>query len=130
LIADLDCFKGVNDNHGHDAGDEVLKKFAEALKSNTRASDICGRMGGDEFLLVITHVEDAHIRTTVERLREQFCSQKFSLGGKPFSVTVSVGVCGFQGAEPPEFSKLLKQADKALYSAKRAGRNQAKIEFL
>ncbi|HYL83556.1 MAG TPA: diguanylate cyclase [Candidatus Angelobacter sp.] len=128
--ADLDCFKSVNDNHGHDAGDEVLKRFAKVLKENTRASDICGRMGGDEFLLVITHVQDAHIRTTVDRLREQFCSQKFSFGGKTFSVTVSIGVCGFQGSEPPEFSRLVRQADKALYGAKHAGRNQAKLESL
>src|SRR5580704_8180290 len=126
--ADLDCFKGVNDTYGHDAGDQVLQKFAEILKENTRASDISGRMGGDEFLLVLTHVDEKHIRLTVERLRAQFASQKFSFGGDAASVTASFGVCGFQGKEPPEFSSLVRRADKALYSAKHAGRNQIKIE--
>ncbi len=128
--ADLDCFKNINDTYGHAEGDQVLKKFAEVLKQNTRASDISGRMGGDEFLLVITHVDEKHIQLSVERLREQFASQKFSFGGETVSVTTSFGVCGFQGKEPPEFYKLVRQADRALYCAKHAGRNQIKIETL
>src|SRR6266481_4843295 len=126
--ADLDSFKSINDSHGHDAGDQVLKAFAAILKEYTRASDICGRMGGDEFLLVLTHVDEAHIRKTVERLRERFGSKKFDFGGKSVSVTASFGVRGFQGKEPPEFSFMVREADKALYAAKRAGRNQIKIE--
>src|SRR5256884_612738 len=127
--ADLDSFKSINDSHGHDAGDQVLKAFAAILKEYTRASDICGRMGGDEVLLVLTHVDEKHIRLTVERLREQFASKKFSFGGQSISVTASFGVCGFKGKQPPEFSALVRQADKALYSAKRAGRNQNKNEM-
>jgi two-component system cell cycle response regulator len=127
--ADLDSFKIINDSHGHDAGDQVLKEFGAILKEYTRASDISGRMGGDEFLLVLTHVDEKHIRLTVERLREHLASKKFSFGGKNISVTASFGVCGFQGKEPLEFSKLVRQADKALYGAKRAGRNQIKIEL-
>jgi len=128
--ADLDSFKSINDSHGHDAGDQVLKAFAAILKEFTRASDICGRMGGDEFLFVLTHVDEKHIRLTVERLREQFASKKFSFGGENISVTASFGVCGFKGKEPPEFSMLVGRADNALYCAKRAGRNQIKIELL
>ena len=128
--ADLDSFKQVNDTYGHDAGDEVLKKFGELLKAQTRGSDICGRMGGDEFLLVVTHVLEADIPTILERLRAQFSAQKFCFAGKSVTVTVSVGVCGFQGKEAPEFTNLMKRADEALYSAKRAGRNQVKIESL
>jgi two-component system, cell cycle response regulator len=128
--ADLDCFKNINDNYGHEAGDQVLKEFAATLKENTRASDICGRMGGDEFLLVLTHVDEGHIRQTVERLRERFASKKLFGGGESISVTASFGVRGFQGKEPPEFSVLVREADKALYCAKRAGRNQVKIESL
>jgi two-component system cell cycle response regulator len=127
--ADLDSFKSINDSHGHDAGDQVLKEFGAILKEYTRASDISGRMGGDEFLLVLTHVDEKHIRLTVERLREHLASKKFSFGGKSISVTASFGVCGFQGKEPLEFPKLVRQADKALYGAKRAGRNQIKIEL-
>jgi len=58
VMADLDRFKSINDTHGHDAGDIVIKNFAEVLKSNTRRSNICGRLGGEEFLVVITHVEE------------------------------------------------------------------------
>ena len=126
--ADLDDFKSVNDSHGHDAGDQVLKKFAMILKGNTRASDISGRMGGDEFLWVITHGEEKGIRTTVERLREQFFSQKFCFGSDGISVSASFGVCGFRGSKPPEFLELVKRADEVLYAAKHAGRNQIKIE--
>jgi two-component system chemotaxis response regulator CheY len=127
--ADLDSFKSINDSHGHDAGDQVLKEFGAILKEYTRASDISGRMGGDEFLLVLTHVGEKHIRLTVERLREHLAKRRFSFGDETISVTASFGVCGFQGKESLEFSKLVRQADKALYCAKRAGRNQIKIEL-
>lgn len=125
---DLDGFKNINDSHGHEAGDQVLRGVARELKEHTRASDISGRMGGDEFLLVMTHVEKANISMTVERLREKIASLKFCFGGESISVTASFGACGFQGKEPPEFSVLVRQADNALYGAKRGGRNQAKIE--
>jgi diguanylate cyclase (GGDEF)-like protein len=127
---DLDSFKNINDSHGHDAGDQVLRGIAGILKEHTRASDISGRMGGDEFLLVVSHVEEKYIRPTAERLRNQIALQKFCFSGKNCSVTASIGVCGFVGTEPPEFLKLVRQADKALYAAKRAGRNQIKIESL
>jgi two-component system, cell cycle response regulator len=127
--ADLDNFKIINDSHGHEAGDEVLRGFATILKENTRASDISGRTGGDEFLVVLTHVQKEQIHLTVERLRTKFASKKFTFGGQTISVTASFGACGFQGQQPPEFSSLVQQADKALYDAKRAGRNQIKIEL-
>jgi diguanylate cyclase (GGDEF)-like protein len=128
--ADLDNFKSINDSHGHDAGDRVLQKFAEVLKENTRASDISGRMGGDEFLLVMTHLDEKSTRLTVERLRKQFADLKFSFGGETVSVTASFGIAGFHGKEPPDFTKLVRQADKALYRGKRAGRNQVTVESL
>jgi two-component system, cell cycle response regulator len=127
--ADLDNFKIISDSYGHEAGDEVLRGFATTLKENTRASDIGGRTGGDEFLVVLTHVREDQIQLTVERLRARFASKKFTFDGKSISVTASFGACGFQGKQPPEFSSLVRQADKALYSAKRAGRNQIKIEL-
>ncbi len=71
---DLDCFKNINDSYGHDAGDQVLCRVAAILKEHTRASDISGRMGGDEFLLVLTHVEEKYVPLTVERLRAQRAS--------------------------------------------------------
>jgi diguanylate cyclase (GGDEF)-like protein len=125
--ADLDCFKKINDSYGHDAGDTVLRKFGELLQSHTRASDICGRMGGDEFLLVITHVEAEQIQLTVERLRGQFASFEFAFAGGSARLTASFGIAGFCGREAPEFSALVKEADLALYCGKRAGGNQVKI---
>jgi two-component system cell cycle response regulator len=126
--ADLDNFKSINDSYGHDAGDQVLQKFGEVLRESTRASDISGRMGGDEFLLVMTHLDEKSTRLTVERLRGQFAALKFLFGGDTVSVTASFGIAGFQGTEPPEFSKLVRQADKALYTGKRGGRNQVTVE--
>jgi diguanylate cyclase (GGDEF)-like protein len=124
--ADLDCFKNINDSYGHDAGDAALQKFGELLQSHTRASDICGRMGGDEFLLVITHVEAEQIQLTVERLRKQLASSEFAFGSGSTLVTASFGISGFCGTEAPELSALVREADKALYCAKRAGGNQVK----
>jgi two-component system, cell cycle response regulator len=128
VLADLDSFKSVNDNHGHDAGDAVLQKFAEILKENTRASDLSGRLGGDEFLLILTHVERENIELTLNRLLEQFGSHMFAFNGLKVRVTASFGIAGLQGGEAPDFSALVRQADKALYAAKRGGGNQVRIE--
>jgi two-component system cell cycle response regulator len=128
VIMDLDSFKSVNDNYGHDAGDAVLQKFAEILRENTRASDLSGRLGGDEFLLILTHVERENIELTLDRLRQQFGSQIFAFNGQKVKVTASFGITGFQGKEAPEIGALVRQADKALYEAKQGGRNQVKVE--
>jgi diguanylate cyclase (GGDEF)-like protein len=125
--ADLDSFKEINDSHGHDAGDAVLKRFSEVLKGNTRASDICGRMGGDEFLLVITHVEKHYIEVTINRLREEWAACVFEFAGKSVSLTASFGIAGFCGTGTPTFQSLVAQADKALYAAKRTGGNRVEI---
>jgi two-component system chemotaxis response regulator CheY len=130
ILADLDSFKNVNDSYGHDAGDLVLQKFSELLRSTTRASDLCGRMGGEEFVMVLTHVESRDIVPTVERLREEFASLVFRFGGKTASVTSSFGISGFEGKRHPEFSQLLRKADEALYAAKRAGRNRVALATL
>jgi len=128
VIADLDSFKSVNDNYGHGAGDAVLQRFAEILRENTRASDLSGRLGGDEFLLILTHVDRENIELTLDRLRQQFGSQIFAFNGQKVKVTASFGITGFEGKEAPEIGALVRQADKALYAAKRGGRNQVKVE--
>jgi two-component system, cell cycle response regulator len=130
VLGDIDTFKSVNDNFGHDAGDAVLQAFADVLRDNTRASDICGRLGGDEFVLVITHADREKIGRTVDRFREQFANLIFSFAGKSVNTTASFGVAGFLGTEAPEFGLLLRQADRALYAAKRGGRNQIQVEML
>jgi diguanylate cyclase (GGDEF)-like protein len=101
----------------------LLKEFSDILKSFTRASDICGRMGGDEFLMVITHVEADGLYKTVERLREKLVEHQFEIGNEKVSITASFGIVGFSGKDTLDFTTLVRRADKALYAAKRAGRN-------
>jgi two-component system, cell cycle response regulator len=124
VLADIDSFKNINDTYGHAAGDAVLQTFAELLKRNTRASDICGRLGGDEFILVITHVDAENIKLTIERFCSQFAALSFPFVGQSVSTSASFGVAGISSGTMPEFGMLLKQADKALYEAKRGGRNR------
>lgn len=130
VLADLDAFKPVNDTYGHEAGDRVLRRFAEVLRANTRAADICGRMGGDEFIHVASHAEKENVERVVGRLREQIAAQEFVFGGKSVSVTASFGAAVCQGNPTPEFGALVAAADEALYAAKRAGGNQMKLVTL
>jgi two-component system, cell cycle response regulator len=124
-IADLDHFKSINDTHGHDAGDVVLKSFAAVLKSNTRQSNICGRLGGEEFLVIITHVKEReNITIAIERIRQEFGRRTFTVAGQTFGATVSFGIAGFRGTTPPNLGDLVARADAALYLAKRRGRNR------
>jgi two-component system, cell cycle response regulator len=127
VMTDLDHFKSVNDTYGHDAGDTVLKKFAELLKASTRLSDISGRIGGEEFLLVITHADEKGATLLADRLREEFAAERFYFKGATLQVTASFGIVGFSGKQAPEFSELVAQADEALYRAKHHGRNRIEL---
>ena len=127
VMADLDRFKNINDTYGHDGGDVVLKEFARILKANTRASNICGRLGGEEFVLVLGHSHREGVHIAIERVREEVERQTLALGGAPVRVTASFGIAGFQSRKAPEFAQLLRDADGALYAAKRHGRNR--VEF-
>jgi two-component system cell cycle response regulator len=128
VLMDLDHFKSVNDTYGHDAGDTVLKKFGEVLRANTRLSDISGRIGGEEFLLVLTHADEKSVGVVLERIRKQLAEERFEWKGSTIRVTASFGVAGFSGKKAPEFSQLVKQADAALYRAKDNGRNRIEME--
>jgi two-component system, cell cycle response regulator len=127
VMADLDFFKKVNDTYGHDAGDAVLKSFAELLKANTRRSNFCARLGGEEFLVVITHTDEAGTNCIVERIREKFENMKFRFGKSSITVTASFGVAGFRRDKSPDLTILIAQADAALYGAKRNGRNRTEF---
>ena len=126
-LADLDHFKRVNDTYGHDAGDSVLKAFSEILKSNSRKSDICGRIGGEEFLLVLTHTTGENAKLVIDRVRVELEATHFNFDGKSLKVTASFGLAGFVGTRAPDFNRLVAQADAALYSAKRQGRNRLEL---
>ena len=124
---DLDNFKSVNDRFGHHAGDTVLKQFAELLKQSSRRSDICARIGGEEFLFVLTHNTFEDARLVIERLRLQFSETWFEFQGKHVSVTASFGVAQFRKEDGQNFDALVRRADAALFEAKRLGRNR--VEF-
>jgi two-component system cell cycle response regulator len=126
-LADLDHFKIVNDTYGHDAGDTVLKTFSEILKSNSRQSDICGRIGGEEFLIVLTHTSEENAKRVIDRVRAELEATHFNFDGNRLNVTSSFGLAGFVGTRAPDFNRLVAQADAALYSAKRQGRNRLEL---
>jgi two-component system, cell cycle response regulator len=127
VFADLDNFKSVNDRFGHHAGDTVLKQFAELLKQSSRRSDICARIGGEEFLFVLTHNTAEDARGVIERLRTQFCETRFEFSGETIAVTASFGVAQFRKEGGQNFEALVRRADAALFEAKRLGRNR--VEF-
>jgi two-component system, cell cycle response regulator len=127
VMADLDCFKRINDTHGHSAGDAVLKKFAEILKTNTRKSNLSARIGGEEFLMVLTHAQKDNVKMVIERIRSQFEAVLFSFEDGSLRVTASFGISNWREKETADFDLLIKRADQALYSAKNNGRNR--MEF-
>jgi diguanylate cyclase (GGDEF)-like protein len=127
VMTDLDHFKKVNDTYGHEAGDTVLKRVAEILRTNSRKSDICGRVGGEEFLFTLSHTTGENVELVIDRIRAELEATKFSFDGNSLTVTASFGAAGFNGKHAPDLSQLISHADAALYSAKRLGRNR--IQF-
>ena len=127
VVADLDHFKNINDSYGHEAGDIVLKRVAEILKSSSRKSEICGRIGGEEFLLSLSHTTGENVRLVLDRIRKEIEASKFSFGGASLAVTASFGVACFNGENARDLNQIISCADAALYTAKKLGRNR--IEF-
>ncbi|MFN2637667.1 MAG: diguanylate cyclase [Gemmatimonadaceae bacterium] len=124
VMCDIDRFKSVNDNYGHQAGDSVLKEFAALLKGEAREIDRVGRYGGEEFLLILPGtVLDAAV-TFAERLREKVEGHTFSYSGGTLCRTMSCGVAGSPHPRVKDQEALLRAADEALYVAKETGRNR------
>jgi diguanylate cyclase (GGDEF)-like protein len=124
IICDIDKFKAVNDNYGHQAGDSVLKEFAQLLKSEAREIDRVGRYGGEEFLLILSGtVLDAAV-TFAERLREKVEGHTFSYAGGTLRRTMSCGVAAAPHPKVKDQEAILRAADDALYVAKETGRNR------
>jgi len=124
VMCDIDKFKAVNDNYGHQAGDSVLKEFAQLLKSEAREIDRVGRYGGEEFLLILPGtVLDAAV-TFAERLREKVERHTFTYPGGTLCRTMSCGVAGSPHPLVKDQEALLKASDDALYVAKETGRNR------
>jgi two-component system, cell cycle response regulator len=123
VVADVDNFKSVNDTHGHDVGDDVLREFARRLRRNTRGIDLACRLGGEEFVIIMPDTGIERARQVGERVRECIADEPFQGDqGLQVTVTASVGVATL--GEHDSMEGVFKRADRALYAAKRGGRNR------
>src|SRR6185295_13989222 len=122
MLIDMDFFKSVNDNHGHDIGDAVLREFSQRLKRNIRGVDLACRFGGEEFVVLMPDTDFRQAQGVAERVRMAVAERGFDAPGlRPLTVTCSVGVAlNEHELDTPE--QILKRADVALYRAKREGR--------
>ena len=127
LMIDIDHFKRINDSHGHPAGDQVLRIFAERLRGATRPADAVGRYGGEEFLVVLPGLGTQDIVQTSERIRSAISNTPMQFGDCLIDVTCSIG-CAIQGAsQEQDLDSLIARADAALYRAKAGGRNRVEL---
>jgi diguanylate cyclase (GGDEF)-like protein len=126
-FVDIDHFKVVNDTYGHETGDHVLRGVAQVLAGNLRASDLVGRYGGEEFMLILTETDVEEGASLAEKLRLLVERERFDVEGNPvLTVTISVGIVGGVGQQL-RMETLVRDADAAMYSAKSLGRNQTYI---
>ncbi len=124
IIFDIDFFKRVNDEHGHPVGDQVLREVAVVLQRTMREADLCARFGGEEFVAVLPATSIEGALDSAERVRVAVEKQAMLTAGGKLSVTISGGVSSYRCGEQPSHDWLLKEADMALYEAKRTGRNR------
>ncbi|MEM7081621.1 MAG: diguanylate cyclase [Pseudomonadota bacterium] len=122
-IWDVDHFKRINDTYGHQVGDRVLKVIAAMLSQSTRTEDFVARIGGEEFVTLFPSTDIASALGKIEQIRERIHAANFLCKGQPVSVSASCGVTDFREDDTPE--SVFARADKALYEAKRNGRNQS-----
>ncbi|MFN3767174.1 MAG: diguanylate cyclase domain-containing protein [Ectopseudomonas guguanensis] len=122
VLLDLDNFKLINDQHGHLAGDEVLRRFAEQLRAALRQSDVLCRWGGEEFILLLKNTDRHAAHELAEKLRQYCAAQRYPVGDETLQVTVSLGLSQWQPGEA--LHDLLGRTDRALYRAKQGGRDR------
>jgi two-component system cell cycle response regulator len=125
LVLDIDYFKAINDGHGHDAGDDVLREFALRIRKAIRNIDLACRYGGEEFVVVMPETDMAVATMVAERLRRRIASEPFAIrqGERNLEVTISIGIAALS-SPADNAATILKRADQALYRAKRDGRNR------
>jgi diguanylate cyclase (GGDEF)-like protein len=120
LVLDIDHFKLVNDTHGHDAGDDVIRRLSNVLQAGTRGIDTAARIGGEEFAVILTETDFARGHEVAERLRASVSEMQNPVAGR---ITVSIGLAEFN-ADARDARELFNSADAALYEAKRQGRDR------
>ncbi|MHB0776209.1 GGDEF domain-containing protein [Halomonas sp. WWR20] len=126
LLLDADHFKAVNDNHGHSAGDEVLRHLAMILKKTLREGDLLGRVGGEEFLVILPGTGREEALMVASRLRQGLAQQPCRLQKLTLPVTLSMGLA--LSREATQLSEMIDLADRRLYAAKSSGRDQLVAE--
>lgn len=122
LMLDIDHFKKVNDTYGHLAGDFILKEVAKIIKNMIRKSDICGRFGGEEFIILLPNNKLSGAMKLAERLRQAIENYNFEFKGQKIKITVSIGITSVGIND--SFESLIQRVDEALYEAKSKGRNR------
>ena len=125
LVIDVDHFKRVNDDHGHDQGDEALRLIARTIRGSLREIDLVGRIGGEEFSVFLPGLSSDAVELIAERIRSAVAAATFEPNGHVHGLSVSVGGATF--ASSTSFTQLYKSADRRLYDAKRNGRNRVEI---
>jgi diguanylate cyclase (GGDEF)-like protein len=125
LIADIDHFKVVNDTHGHLVGDRVLADVADRLRMSLRASDVCARWGGEEFLVLLPNTDLPRAAILAERLRQSINVHPFTGHGYSLALTISLGGTTWQGEH--DLDSLMQRADTMLYEAKVQGRDRVQL---
>jgi diguanylate cyclase (GGDEF)-like protein len=123
LMLDLDYFKMVNDEHGHDAGDALLKALGKVLAQSVRSSDYVIRYGGEEFLMILQETTGDQAVAVAEKIRERVSELKLQVAGGMLQKTISIGIADFPG-DSDTFWQTVKFADVALYHGKETGRNR------
>ena len=126
LMLDLDHFKLVNDRHGHAAGDAMLKHVATLMRDELRKIDTAGRVGGEEFAIILPGANPDEARIFAERLRRKIAASPLASGGQTVAVTVSIGIALMQASDAGGEAALIR-ADEALYRAKKNGRNRVEV---
>ncbi|MCW8107453.1 GGDEF domain-containing protein [Alteromonas ponticola] len=127
LMIDIDHFKHINDNYGHQAGDVVLKKVAGSLQTYVRRQDVVGRLGGEEFAILLPAITDKEAKSIADRILTSVANLEIGVDEHIINVTVSIGVAFSQQGEE-NWDRLYSYADSALYQAKRGGRNGIAVQ--
>jgi diguanylate cyclase (GGDEF)-like protein len=124
LLVDIDHFKRINDTHGHPFGDTVLATVGDLLKKSVRDMDAVGRLGGEEFIVILPRMPGDRALVVAERIRKMVHTEEFISDDKKVPVTVSLGLVTYPSENLNTKDKMLKAVDEALYAAKRGGRNR------
>jgi diguanylate cyclase (GGDEF)-like protein len=127
VMMDIDDFKHLNDSHGHQAGDRLLRTIAETVRRQMRAVDTAARYGGEEFAMILPRTSMVDAYNQAERIRQQIADIRFTVDGAVLSVTASFGIASYPESKAAGAEALIRLADRALYRAKRTGKNRVEL---